>query len=195
MFVFLSFTGCSLNKEVQNSRAKLLQKGKITEDTSYLYWLPYENGTSHLLVQAYYSRLTHKNRIALDFKMKKGTKICAARGGVVMRTKEDGNKGGLKGGYRQYANYIVIQHDDGSRAGYWHLKQNGVFVNVGDTVKKGQVIGLSGNTGYTAFPHLHFVVWRFDENGQWQQVPARFQTSKKKRYLRPMRFFRSKHSN
>jgi len=181
---------CSLNKEAQKSRAKLLQKGKISEDTSFIYELPYESGRSYLMVQGYYSPYTHRNRVAIDFKMKKGTRICAARGGVVMRLNKTGNKGGLKGEYRQHANYIVIQHEDGSRAGYWHLKKDGVFVNVGDTVKTGQVIGLSGNTGYTAFPHLHFVVWSFDEKGQWQTIPTRFRLKKKIGYLRPLRSYR-----
>ena len=54
---------------------------------------------------------------------------------------------------------IVIQHPDGSRAGYWHLQKDGALVNVGDTVSKGQVIGLSGKTGYAFQPHLHFIVW------------------------------------
>lgn len=185
-----SWISCRMNKEAQKSTAKLLQKGRIEEDTSYIYSLPYESGRSHLVVQGYYSAYTHRNRVAIDFKMKKGTKICAARGGVVVRMNETGSRGGLKSKYRREANYIVIQHDDGTRAGYWHLKKDGVLVNVGDTVKQGQVIGLSGNTGYTAFPHLHFVVWGNDANGQWQTIPTRFSTSKKTRYLRPLRRYK-----
>ena len=187
----LSFISCTVNKEAQKSKAKLLQKGRINEDTSYIYRLPYREGASHLLVQGYYSPYTHRNRVALDFKMKKGTKIYAAREGVVVRMNEAGEKGGLKPEYRQEANYIVIQHADGSRAGYWHLKKNGVLVAIGDTVTKGQLIGLSGNTGYTAFPHLHFVVWSNDEKGNWQTVATRFLTRKKTRYLRPLRFYRN----
>ena len=119
--------------------------------------------------------------------MKRGTNICAARGGVVIRVKEDGNKGGLNKKYRKYTNQIVIQHQDGTRAGYWHLQQNGALVNVGDTVKQGQVIGLSGKTGYTMFPHLHFIVWKFSPTNLWIQVPTRFKTNKGITYLRPMR--------
>ncbi|MBL7750051.1 MAG: hypothetical protein JNN29_01640, partial [Chitinophagaceae bacterium] len=105
---------CSLNKEAQQSTAKLLQKGKLEEDTSFIYTLPYEAGRSHLVVQGYYSAYTHRNRVAIDFKMKKGTRICAARGGVVVRMNETGSRGGLKSKYRREANYIVIQHDDGT---------------------------------------------------------------------------------
>ena len=77
----------------------------------------------------------------------------------------------------------VIHHPDGSRAGYWHLQNQGAFVNTGDFVKKGQPIGLAGKTGYAFVPHLHFLVWKFN-NGQWQQIPTRFSTQKGVLYLR-----------
>ena len=185
------FSNCTVSKNPQHREIKLLQKGIIKEDTSFAYQLPYEENKTHLLVQGYFSRYTHKNRAALDFKMKKGTKICAARAGVVIRIKEDGKKGGGNIEYRSDGNYIVIQHADSSRTGYWHLKYNSVFVNVGDSVQQGQVIGLSGKTGYTYFPHLHFIVWRFDMDGQWKQTGTRFQTNKGIRYLRPFRFYRN----
>lgn len=182
---------CSVSKNPLRKEVKGLQKGTIKDDSSYVYALPYENKTSHLLVQGYFSHFSHKERAALDFKMKRGTKILAARDGVVVRVKEDGNKGGLNKKYRPYGNNIVIQHEDGSRAGYWHLQHNGALVNVGDSVKKGQVIALSGKTGYTALPHLHFLVWTFNKQGNWQQVPTRFETSKGIKYLKSMKKYRS----
>lgn len=162
---------------------KLLQKGKIKDDTSYVYALPYEEGKSFRVIQGYFSPFTHKERAALDFNMKRGTKVLAAREGVVVRVKEDGTLGGLKSKYRSHGNNIVIQHADGSRAGYWHLQHNGALVNVGDSVMKGQVIALSGKTGYAMVPHLHFLVWT-SKNGNWQQVATRFQTSKGIKYLK-----------
>jgi murein DD-endopeptidase MepM/ murein hydrolase activator NlpD len=178
------FSSCSVSNNPLRKQVKLLQKGIIQDDTSYVYALPFEEGKSYFLVQGYFSRFSHKERAALDFKMKRGTKIAAAREGVVVRVKEDGDRGGWNRKYRQYGNNIVIQHPDGSRAGYWHLQKDGALVNLGDTVRKGQVIALSGKTGYSALPHLHFLVWSFDNNRQWQQVPTRFQTSKGVKYLR-----------
>ena len=187
----LFFIGCAVSKNPLRKEVKLLQKGIIKDDSSYVYALPYENNTSHWLIQGYFSRFSHKERAALDFKMKRGTKILAARDGIVVRVKEDGNKGGLNKKYRPYGNNIVIQHADGSRAGYWHFQYNGAMVNVGDSVKKGQVIALSGKTGYTALPHLHFLVWTFGSSGNWQQIPTRFQTTKGIKYLRSLRKYRS----
>ena len=190
--VILLTSGCYVSKNPMREEVKRLQKGITKDDTSYIYGLPYEEGESHLLVQGYFSSFTHRERAALDFKMKRGTKICAAREGVVVRLKEDGDRGGLKKRYRPYGNYVIIQHADSSRAGYWHLQKDGVLVNLGDTVKKGQVIALSGKTGYSFTPHLHFLVWSTDNRRQWRQVATRFQTSKGVRYLRPLRKYRNK---
>jgi len=41
---------------------------------------------------------------------------------------------------------------------YAHLRPEGVLVRVGQRVRQGQQIGLSGNTGFTSGPHLHFAV-------------------------------------
>ena len=135
--------------------------------------------------------MSHKNEVALDFKMKAGTEITAAREGLVYRIKKDSDVGGLKDEYLDKGNHIVILHSDGSYAGYWHLKLNGVMVNVGDTVKKGQLIGYSGNTGYTAFPHLHFYVYRDDD--VFKTIPTRFFTKTGTRYLRPGEYYKSVH--
>lgn len=179
----LFLAGCSVSNNPLRKQVKLLQKGVIKDDTSYVYALPFEPGKKYRVIQGYFSRYTHKERAALDFNLKSGTNITAARGGVVTRVKEDGTLGGLKGKFRSHGNNIIIQHSDGSRAGYWHLQHNGVLVNVGDTVQQGQVIGLSGKTGYALVPHLHFLVWNY-QNGKWQQVPTRFETHKGTGYLR-----------
>jgi murein DD-endopeptidase MepM/ murein hydrolase activator NlpD len=188
LLIFLA--GCYVSKDPLRKEVKLLQKGVITGDTSYLYALPFEKGKSYCLVQGYFGRFSHKERVALDFNMKRGTKIYAAREGIVVRLKEDSDRGGWGRKYRPYGNNLVIQHPDGSRAGYWHLQKDGALVNVGDTVKKGQVIALSGKTGYAFQPHLHFIVW-VSANGNWQQIPTRFQTSKGIKYLRPFKKYRN----
>ena len=189
-FLFFFIASCSVSKNPLRKQVKDLQRGIVKDDTSYVYALPFEEGKTFRVIQGYFSRFTHKERAALDFNMKRGTHITAAREGVVIRVKEDGTKGGLKKKYRSHGNNIVIQHSDGSRAGYWHIQHNGAIVNVGDTVKKGQLIAYSGKTGYAFVPHLHFLVWK-SGGGQWQQIPTRFQTSGGIKYLRGWKKYRN----
>lgn len=189
ILLIIVVASCSVSSNPLRTRIKELQKGKLQDDTSFIYQLPFEPGKKRLIVQGYFGAFSHKERAALDFKMPKRTKVLAARDGVVIRLREDGDKGGLKSEYRQYGNFVVLQHADNSRSGYWHLQKDGVLVNVGDTVKQGQQIAWSGNTGYTAFPHLHFIVWTFEANGQWQQVATRFQTKRGVRYLQPWKWY------
>ena len=193
-FIFLLllfFTRCAVSKNPLRKQVKLLQKGILKEDTSFVYSLPYEKGRSFFIVQGYFGVFSHQERAALDFKMKRGTKICAAREGVVVRIKEKSDRGGMNKKYRADGNNIVIQHPDGSRGGYWHLQKDGALVSVGDTVKKGQVIALSGKTGYAAIPHLHFLVWNYDPKRQWSSVATRFQTSIGIKYLRSGKKYRN----
>lgn len=180
----LTLAACSVSKNPQRKEVRGLLNGSVKDDTSFVYALPYKEGKTFRVIQGYFSHFSHKERAALDFNMKRGTEITAAREGVVVRVKEDGDRGGLKKKYRPYGNNIVIQHSDSSRAGYWHLQKDGALVQVGDTVRMGQVIGLSGKTGYAAVPHLHFLVWKSNGRGNWQQIPTRFKTSKGIKYLR-----------
>jgi murein DD-endopeptidase MepM/ murein hydrolase activator NlpD len=115
---------------------------------------------------------------------------------VVVAMRKDSDKGGLKDEMLSEGNYLMIRHGDGTRANYWHFKKDGVLVNVGDTVQQGQLIGFSGNTGYSAFPHLHFeVVPGSDDIGykNFNQLPTRFYTKKGIMYLRPGKYYRSVH--
>ena len=106
-----------------------------------------------------FSHTDPENRYAIDFAAAIGTPVQAARAGVVMQVESDFDKAGLKlEKYGGRANLIRILHDDGSMAVYAHLKLGGVLVRVGQRVRAGQQIGLSGNTGFTTGPHLHFAV-------------------------------------
>lgn len=164
--------------------------GKYVDDTSYIYSLPFEINKKVFLIQAYDSKMSHKGEFALDFKVRKKTKVCAARDGIVIASRGDSDNGGLKPENLSDGNHVSIQHGDSSVAHYWHLKKDGALVSVGDTIKKGQLIGLSGNTGYSAFPHLHFEVIGYDAKGNYRQLATRFNTNKGIVYLRPAHFYR-----
>lgn len=165
-----------------------LKTRRNIDDTSYIYSLPYPKGAKHLLIQGSNSHYSHKDELSLDFKMKSGSEICAARSGRVIAAKFTSNKGGLKPEFMSEGNYIIIEHADGSTANYWHLQFNSGYVKAGDTVQQGQLIALSGNTGYSAFPHLHFQL--FSKSGK--EILCRFKTQKGVRYLRPGRWYKNK---
>ena len=145
-------------------------------DDSQVYLLPYARGTSYRVLQGFGSRFSHTGleEYAVDFKMDEGTPVYAARGGVVARIEESHERGCWSEECASDANYIVILHDDGTTGEYYHLQQNGALVGVGEQIEAGQKIGLSGNTGHSTLPHLHFGVYRAIGYGKEQSVPFRF---------------------
>lgn len=148
-------------------------------DEEQLYLLPYESGKSFRVLQGYGSRFSHVGleQYAVDFNMSIGTPVHAARAGVIARIEESNDIGCWQDGCGAYANYIVIVHNDGTTGEYYHLQQNGALVDVGDHIIAGEKIGLSGNTGHTTMPHLHFAVYRAAEWGNTQSIPVRFLSS------------------
>lgn len=84
----------------------------------------------------------------VDISCRPGTSVHASRDGVVVYT-------GYKGGYGLLA---VIKHEHGYYSHYGHLSK--LTIKQGDSVKMGDVIALSGNSGRSTGPHLHFEVRR-----------------------------------
>lgn len=164
---------------------------KSVPDSNFIYSLPFETGKKVFLIQGYESMFSHKGNKALDFKVKTGTKICAARSGVVIAARGDSDIRGLKPENLADGNYVFIQHEDSSVAQYWHFKKDGVLVKQGDRVTNGEVIGYSGNTGYSAFPHLHFEVRGYDKHGNYTDIPTPFYTQRGVVYLQPGKFYRT----
>jgi murein DD-endopeptidase MepM/ murein hydrolase activator NlpD len=87
----------------------------------------------------------------IDISVPRGTKVVAPADGVVA----------LCGPKRGYGNIIIIDHGYGTVTRYGHL--DGFNVRPGQRVKRGDVIGFSGNTGRSTAPHLHYEVWVNDQ--------------------------------
>lgn len=137
--------------------------------------LPYEPGETFLVGQGYLEFPTHENQYAIDWSMPEETPIHAVRAGVVTEVVDSFSKGGLIEELKPKGNFVRIRHDDNSRALYYHLAQNGAKVKVGEKVKEGQRIALSGNTGFSATPHLHFMVEAL-VNGAYVSVPVLYKS-------------------
>ncbi len=89
--------------------------------------------------------------------------VAAAPGTIVQ--KADGNFDRNCVTNTMTANSIIIQHADGSRALYWHMKKNSVTAKaIGQTVVAGEYLGVAGSSGNSSGPHLHFEVWAGSTN-------------------------------
>ncbi|WP_236196240.1 peptidoglycan DD-metalloendopeptidase family protein [Pseudomonas glycinae] len=124
----------------------------------YRYPFPWRGGPFRLSQGANgdYSHFGPKNKYAMDIAMPVGTPIIAARAGVVVKTENSQNGRGTD----PSGNFVRILHDDGTMGVYLHLKQGSVSVREGQRVTVGSPLALSGNTGNSSGPHLHFVVQR-----------------------------------
>ncbi len=88
----------------------------------------------------------YQHHAGIDFRAATGTSVYASKGGRIIFA---GRKGG-------YGKIVVIEHEDNFTTWYGHLSR--IRVKVGQIVSQGKVIGLSGNTGISTGPHLHFEI-------------------------------------
>ncbi len=96
-----------------------------------------------------------KGHDGIDLRASIGTPIKSAKAGTVTAI---GNTVSLCRGYQiGYGKWVLIKHDNNLSTFYAHLSL--IKVSPGDSVETGQLIGYSGNTGYTTGPHLHFGVF------------------------------------
>jgi murein DD-endopeptidase MepM/ murein hydrolase activator NlpD len=101
-------------------------------------------------IHPYYKVL--KMHTGMDFTAPTGTEIYSTGDGVIVD---------IEHSKRGYGNTIIIDHGFGYKTLYAHLSQ--ILVNVGKKVKRGEIIGLVGNTGMSLAPHLHYEVRKQDE--------------------------------
>jgi murein DD-endopeptidase MepM/ murein hydrolase activator NlpD len=148
-------------------------------DDSALYTLPYMPGASFKVSQAYHGSFSHTgpDEYAIDWKMPEGTPVLAAREGKVVSVKDDSTRGGANRKYEDDANLIIVQHSDGTMAHYCHLKAKSARVKLGDKVRAGEMLALSGNTGFTSGPHLHFAVFKAKSGFGRETIPVKFRTA------------------
>jgi len=152
--------------KVSNSKVSLSKKNKLRTSKEYQeainiynsvssknYWFedfiyPLDSKiTSPFGTKRVYNNTTKSYHTGVDFKAPLNTKIKASNNGVVKISKN-----------RFYAgNSIIIDHGHGIYTCYFHL--NKMFVSVGEFVQKGDIIGLSGSTGRSTGPHLHFATF------------------------------------
>ena len=102
----------------------------------------------------------YSNHGGTDVRANYGTKIKAARGGVVMTSEY----------HWSYGNYVVVVHDNGESTLYAHMSKRAV--KEGQTVTQGQVLGYVGSTGSSTGNHLHYEIRTTNSSGTVVRVDA-----------------------
>ena len=137
------------NKKNNNSSSKN-NSGSNSSNTSPstgsgYFMRPISGGS--ISANGYYS--SGKFHGAIDYAVSVGTTVVAAADGVVMTTADLSSS---------YGTHVVIRHANGMQTYYGHGTRGSICVKPGQIVKKGEKIMLSGSTGNSSGPHLHFEV-------------------------------------
>ncbi|HEX8437684.1 M23 family metallopeptidase [Archangium sp.] len=153
---------------------------RAMHDDSVLYQLPMASGRPVRVLQGYDGEFSHSgsSRYSVDFDLPEGSPVHAARQGVVVQVVQTFTTAGTDASYREQdkANRVLVRHPDGTLGYYGHLKPGGAVVQEGQSIAAGQLLGLSGNTGFSKGPHLHFEVRRPIDGRTWVTFPVRFTT-------------------
>ena len=114
-------------------------------------------------------KLTYNGHDGTDFRLKtfvdmeRGVPVLAAADGVVKGMRDEMEDTGLDKPEliknKECGNGLVIEHAEGWKTQYCHMKKGSLRVFKGQHVKVGDVLGQVGYSGQTAFPHLHLSVW------------------------------------
>jgi murein DD-endopeptidase MepM/ murein hydrolase activator NlpD len=142
-----------------------------------LYVLPYPVGKAYTCVQGFNTSFSHFGSFsyAVDFGMPAGTLVTAARSGrivYILQSYSDNDK------TEGHENVVIVMHGDSTYARYVHLTFNGALVQLNQMVVPGDTVGLSGSSGTSAGPHLHFDVTKTFNGRSDQTIPFDFSNTR-----------------
>ena len=157
---------------------------------AYAYRLPYPTGLTFSVLQGFHGTFSHRgsNEFAVDFDCPVATPVLATRDGTVVAYNAAAQGAGTTPDFLDYkrTNFVLVAHDDGTIGEYMHLSPSGIEVKPGQRVARGDRLALSGNTGFSSTPHLHFQVMTAGEDGaSVQSFPFQI-ASKPKRVEEPV---------
>lgn len=135
----------------------------------YQYALPFPRGQTFSVLQGFHGAFSHhgSNEFAVDFDCPVATPVLAARPGTVVVVNATAQGSGTTPEFLEYkrTNFVIVMHEDGTLGEYMHLAPATVQVKPGQRVERGQELALSGNTGFSSTPHLHFQVMTAARDG------------------------------
>lgn len=138
-------------ERIQQDQVKI-DKARSTSADEFLFSEPFVQPLEGILTTPYgYTRYVNgeysSSHTAIDVAAPTGTPIVASNDGVVAIADE----------FYLIGNAVYLDHGLGLFSQYAHMSE--LKVETGDTVKRGDVIGLVGSTGFSTGPHLHFTFW------------------------------------
>jgi murein DD-endopeptidase MepM/ murein hydrolase activator NlpD len=138
--------------------------------------LPFTGGP-FVVTQGFMGEASHSSSVdayfAVDIAMPDGTPIIAVLNGVVMDVERNFSRSGWDREYMDEANFVRLLHEDGIMSLYAHLAPGSIEVAPGQKVRAGQILGLSGSTGFSTGPHLHFAI-QANKGRELVSIPFRF---------------------
>jgi murein DD-endopeptidase MepM/ murein hydrolase activator NlpD len=138
--------------------------------------LPFPVGTEYTCFQGFNTSYSHYGTFSysVDFDMPIGTLVTAAGKGRVVYVVQNFPNGDLTAGHE---NVIIVMHDDTTYSRYSHLTTNGALVKINQLLMPGDSVGLSGNSGDSNHPHLHFDVTKTFTGRSDQTIPFDFKNT------------------
>lgn len=177
-YIALAFIACNSNSSFDDELKSL--------DADFV--LPYPVGKTYYCSQGFNSSFSHYDtfKYSIDFDMQIGTLITAARKGRVVYVVENYSNDDHGLGHE---NVVIVMSEDSTYARYSHLTTNGALVQLNQTVNPGDSLALSGNSGYSNHPHLHFDVTKTFTGRSDMTIPFDFNNT----YPRPVGLNSSKY--
>ncbi len=98
--------------------------------------------------------------------------LAPADGTVVVAVDQYDDHLGFSGNDPGEGNHVLVKHAEGEISSVYHLRKGSVAVKAGDKVKRGDLLGRCGSSGYSNLPHIHYVV--VNDASTWMCRPSRF---------------------
>ncbi|QTA38830.1 M23 family metallopeptidase [Thermosipho ferrireducens] len=140
-----------------------VENGGVTKDTSHSWEVINQRYAYDFVIKDNHGKTYRNNGKKLEDYYAYEKPIMAPADGVIVQIRDDvpdsAKIGKIDWKSKDFrGNFVIIQHSKNEYSFLAHLKQGSVKVKVGDKVKRGQIIGLCGNSGHSTEPHLHFHV-------------------------------------
>ncbi|WP_148881914.1 M23 family metallopeptidase [Thermococcus aciditolerans] len=138
------------------------ENGGITKEESHSWEVINQRYAYDFLVKDESGKTHRGSGESLEDYYAYGKPILAPADGIVVDVRDgvpDNPPGRILWSIRDFrGNFVLIKHDEGEYSFLTHLKNGSVRVKPGQRVKRGEIIGLCGNSGFSTEPHLHFHV-------------------------------------